>query len=60
MAEEFININKTNQQDKNYIQVMNDFYKNESVAKINFYNFYSHYFDKLKKKYMMFLLNVKL
>ena len=60
MAEEFININKANQQDKNYIQVMNDFYENESVVKINFYNFYSYYFDKLKKKYMMFLLNVKL
>ena len=60
MAEEFININKANQQDKNYIQVMNDFYKNESVAKINFYNFYSYYLYELKKKYMMFLLNVKL
>ena len=50
MAEEFININKANQQDKNYIQVMNDFYKNESVVKINFYNFYSYYWDNLTKK----------
>ena len=62
LAEEFMNINKvlTNNETKDYIQILNNFYQNSNkIVKIDFTKFYNYYSLQLTKKIYDMALDTK-
>ena len=63
ISEEFMNINKAlvNDDNKDYIQILNNFYHNSNiVVKIDFTKFYSYYSEKLVKIIYNLALDTKI